>query len=67
MFTVCLYVGCVMLSLADRSVNDLAQYPVFPWTISDYSSTELGKSVTSTTWLFRSIVRIIILKSTRFF
>uniref|UniRef100_A0A673KQN5 Protein FAN-like n=1 Tax=Sinocyclocheilus rhinocerous TaxID=307959 RepID=A0A673KQN5_9TELE len=28
-------------NLADRSVNDLSQYPVFPWVISDYSSTEL--------------------------
>ncbi|KAL0188082.1 hypothetical protein M9458_015181, partial [Cirrhinus mrigala] len=29
-------------NLADRSVNDLSQYPVFPWVISDYSSTQLG-------------------------
>nr|AAH93142.1 Zgc:111982 [Danio rerio]AAI64511.1 Zgc:111982 protein [Danio rerio] len=28
-------------NLADRSVNDLSQYPVFPWVISDYSSTQL--------------------------
>ncbi|CAM4532733.1 unnamed protein product [Leuciscus chuanchicus] len=28
-------------NLADRSVNDLSQYPVFPWTISDYSSSQL--------------------------
>ncbi|XP_061707525.1 protein FAN-like [Cydia pomonella] len=27
--------------LADRSKNDLTQYPVFPWVISDYTSTEL--------------------------
>ncbi|KAF2878744.1 hypothetical protein ILUMI_27419 [Ignelater luminosus] len=25
-------------SLADRSINDLTQYPVFPWVISDYTS-----------------------------
>ncbi|XP_028812759.1 protein FAN isoform X1 [Denticeps clupeoides] len=28
-------------NLADRSVNDLSQYPVFPWVISDYSSPRL--------------------------
>ncbi|XP_051524779.1 protein FAN isoform X1 [Myxocyprinus asiaticus] len=28
-------------NLADRSVNDLSQYPVFPWVISDYSSSQL--------------------------
>ncbi|RXN06086.1 FAN protein [Labeo rohita] len=28
-------------NLADRSVNDLSQYPVFPWVISDYNSTQL--------------------------
>ncbi|TRY86438.1 hypothetical protein DNTS_018460 [Danionella cerebrum] len=28
-------------NLADRSVNDLSQYPVFPWVLSDYSSAEL--------------------------
>ncbi|RMX49368.1 hypothetical protein pdam_00014803, partial [Pocillopora damicornis] len=28
-------------SLADRSFNDLTQYPVFPWVISDYKSAEL--------------------------
>uniref|UniRef100_A0A673G4T2 Neutral sphingomyelinase (N-SMase) activation associated factor n=1 Tax=Sinocyclocheilus rhinocerous TaxID=307959 RepID=A0A673G4T2_9TELE len=30
-------------NLADRSVNDLSQYPVFPWVISDYSSTQMGQ------------------------
>lgn len=30
-------------NLADRSCNDLSQYPVFPWIINDYCSTELGK------------------------
>jgi hypothetical protein len=29
-------------SLADRSFNDLTQYPVFPWVIADYKSKELG-------------------------
>ena len=29
-------------SCADRSFNDLSQYPVFPWVISDYSSTTLN-------------------------
>ncbi|XP_030635744.1 protein FAN isoform X2 [Chanos chanos] len=28
-------------NLADRSVNDLSQYPVFPWVVSDYSSRQL--------------------------
>uniref|UniRef100_A0A131YA21 Putative neutral sphingomyelinase n-smase activation associated factor fan n=1 Tax=Ixodes ricinus TaxID=34613 RepID=A0A131YA21_IXORI len=28
-------------SLADRSFNDLTQYPVFPWVIGDYSSNTL--------------------------
>uniref|UniRef100_A0A8C1LV79 Neutral sphingomyelinase (N-SMase) activation associated factor n=1 Tax=Cyprinus carpio TaxID=7962 RepID=A0A8C1LV79_CYPCA len=35
-------------NLADRSVNDLSQYPVFPWVISDYSSTQLGQSPSNT-------------------
>ena len=25
-------------SAADRSLNDLTQYPVFPWVIQDYTS-----------------------------
>ncbi|KAJ6664020.1 hypothetical protein lerEdw1_008974 [Lerista edwardsae] len=28
-------------NLADRSCNDLSQYPVFPWIIADFSSSEL--------------------------
>ncbi|KAL1006960.1 hypothetical protein UPYG_G00079710 [Umbra pygmaea] len=28
-------------NLADRSINDLSQYPIFPWIIADYNSTEL--------------------------
>ncbi|KAJ8797081.1 hypothetical protein J1605_001891 [Eschrichtius robustus] len=31
-------------TLADRSCNDLSQYPVFPWIVSDYSSSELDLS-----------------------
>ncbi|CAG0919985.1 unnamed protein product [Notodromas monacha] len=27
---------------ADRSLNDLSQYPVFPWVLSDYSSCDLN-------------------------
>jgi hypothetical protein len=27
--------------LADRSFNDLTQYPVFPWVVQDYSSPRL--------------------------
>lgn len=29
-------------SLADRTVNDLTQYPVFPWVIADYLGSDLG-------------------------
>lgn len=29
-------------SLADRTFNDLTQYPVFPWVIQDYTSPYLG-------------------------
>lgn len=28
-------------NMADRSYNDLTQYPVFPWVLNDYSSDEL--------------------------
>uniref|UniRef100_A0A8D0GIG5 Neutral sphingomyelinase activation associated factor n=1 Tax=Sphenodon punctatus TaxID=8508 RepID=A0A8D0GIG5_SPHPU len=28
-------------NLADRSCNDLSQYPVFPWIVADYTSSEL--------------------------
>lgn len=31
-------------NLADRSCNDLSQYPVLPWVIADYSSGQLGGS-----------------------
>lgn len=29
---------------ADRTVNDLTQYPVFPWVIADYDSKEFDMS-----------------------
>ena len=29
--------------MADRSINDLTQYPVFPWVVADYTSDTLGK------------------------
>lgn len=32
-------------NLADRSCNDLSQYPVFPWIIADYSSSVLGMCI----------------------
>lgn len=31
-------------NLADRSCNDLSQYPIFPWVLNDYSSAQLGGS-----------------------
>ena len=36
---------CILscLSLADRSTNDLTQYPVVPWVLSNYTSEELGE------------------------
>lgn len=33
---------CIWFSLADRSFSDIMQYPVMPWVIADYTSTELG-------------------------
>ena len=30
-----------ILYSADRSFNDLTQYPVFPWVVSDYTSSKL--------------------------
>lgn len=37
-----------LFSLADRSKNDLTQYPVFPWVVADYISEtlDLNKSET---------------------
>ncbi|XP_060678616.1 protein FAN isoform X1 [Hemiscyllium ocellatum] len=31
-------------NLADRSCNDLSQYPIFPWIIADYTSSDLDLS-----------------------
>jgi len=31
-------------SQASRTFSDLTQYPVFPWVISDYASSVLGKN-----------------------
>ena len=31
-------------SCADRSFNDLTQYPVMPWVIQDFTSKTLGKN-----------------------
>lgn len=30
-----------VFSMADRTFNDLTQYPIFPWVLSDYVSDEL--------------------------
>ncbi|XP_028288516.1 protein FAN [Parambassis ranga] len=35
-------------NLADRSCNDLSQYPVFPWVIDDYTSTQLDMTNAAT-------------------
>lgn len=34
-------------TLAGRSYNDLTQYPIFPWVISDYTSETLDLNVPS--------------------
>jgi factor associated with neutral sphingomyelinase activation len=47
---------CVLFSLADRSFNDLTQYPVFPWIIADYKSKELGMLVTSAVYTVAKIL-----------
>ncbi|KAK2858608.1 hypothetical protein Q5P01_003228 [Channa striata] len=39
-------------NLADRSCNDLSQYPVFPWVIADYTSTHLDLKNTA---IFRDL------------
>ncbi|ORY83308.1 hypothetical protein BCR37DRAFT_346699 [Protomyces lactucae-debilis] len=41
-------------TLAGRSYNDLTQYPVFPWIIADYHSTELDLKAAST---FRDLTK----------
>ncbi|KAG7526280.1 FAN protein [Solea senegalensis] len=35
-------------NLADRSCNDLSQYPIFPWVIADYSSAQLDMTNAAT-------------------
>ena len=35
-------------SAADRSFNDLTQYPIMPWIIADYKSADLDLSNPST-------------------
>uniref|UniRef100_A0A8C4IG08 Protein FAN n=1 Tax=Dicentrarchus labrax TaxID=13489 RepID=A0A8C4IG08_DICLA len=35
-------------NLADRSCNDLSQYPVFPWVLEDYSSAQLDMTNAAT-------------------
>lgn len=35
-------------NLADRSCNDLSQYPVFPWVIDDYTSAQLDMTNAAT-------------------
>lgn len=39
-----LYLTFLLISLADRSKNDLTQYPVFPWVVADYKSDKLDLS-----------------------
>lgn len=39
-----MYLNC----LADRSKNDLTQYPVFPWVVADYTSETLDLTKTET-------------------
>jgi len=41
-------------SLADRTVNDLTQYPVFPWVVADYSSPTLDLTNANT---FRDLTK----------
>ncbi|XP_053324288.1 protein FAN [Spea bombifrons] len=35
-------------NLADRSCNDLSQYPIFPWILADYTSPELDLTAAKT-------------------
>uniref|UniRef100_A0A8D0A5N5 Neutral sphingomyelinase activation associated factor n=1 Tax=Sander lucioperca TaxID=283035 RepID=A0A8D0A5N5_SANLU len=35
-------------NLADRSCNDLSQYPIFPWVIADYTSAQLDMTNAAT-------------------
>ncbi|KXJ24231.1 WD repeat and FYVE domain-containing protein 3 [Exaiptasia diaphana] len=43
-----IYIRSSYFSLADRSFNDLTQYPVFPWVLADYTSTTLDLTNPST-------------------
>lgn len=36
-----IFLSSYFYSLADRTFQDLTQYPVFPWIISDYQSNEI--------------------------
>lgn len=40
--------------MADRTVNDLTQYPVFPWIVADYSSPTLDLTNSKT---FRDLTK----------
>lgn len=42
-------------NLADRSCNDLSQYPVFPWVLANYSSAQLGESTATHTHGFTEV------------
>ena len=53
-------------SLADRSFNDLTQYPVFPWILADYKSEELGKMSLIKRWFRLNILATIQSKENMF-
>ena len=55
-FSICFF---FFFSLADRSFNDLTQYPVFPWILADYKSEELGKMSLIKRWFRLSILATI--------
>lgn len=38
----------ILNTLAGRSYNDLTQYPVFPWVLTDYTSEKLDFNKSST-------------------
>jgi hypothetical protein len=48
----------VFFSLPGRSYNDLNQYPVFPWVITNYESEELDLTLPSN---FRDLSKVIFL------
>ncbi|KAI0079797.1 beach-domain-containing protein [Panus rudis PR-1116 ss-1] len=45
---------CILNQLSGRTPNDATQYPVFPWVLSDYTSSKLDLSSNST---FRDLTR----------